>query len=128
MTYKSILALSISSMALVGCALTPMSAMKVTHSFSDRAIEINQAYGDAAAAQILKNVLRARDRQPRSYTALSELKITPLATQSHKAEATSLGLGNPGNAMNLNPWVTLGGSSTIGSTSTLELTVSADGT
>jgi len=105
--------------------------MEISQSFVDRAIEVNDAYGKELNAQILKNALRARDRQPRSYTSLSDLKITPTSSLKESANASGIGLGNPGNNAGNpvgNPWVVLGGGREITSGANIELTFSAKGT
>ena len=112
---------------LASCATNPLGVAKFDHSFPDRALEINEAYFAELNGQILKNILRARDRQPRMYTSLSDLKITPSATRTNSVNATEIGLGNPGGEA-LNPWITFGGSSMMGNVNTLELTISPKAT
>jgi len=128
---KLLSTISIFSACLSSCAVNPMSRMEISQSFVDRAIEVNDAYGKELNAQILKNALRARDRQPRSYTSLSDLKITPTSSLKESANASGIGLGNPGNNAGNpvgNPWVVLGGGREITSGANIELTFSAKGT
>lgn len=117
-----------SALVLSACATNPLSVAKFDHSFPDRVLEINEAYYAELNGQILKNILRARDRHPRMYTSLSDLKITPSATRTNSVNASEFGLGNPGNGGALNPWITFGGSSMMGNGSTLELTISPKAT
>lgn len=108
------------SFALSACSLNPLAETKPTKEFADRAIEINEAYAAERNAQILINVLRARDDLPRKYTSLSELKITPSSSNSTSASAAGVKLGNNG----IDPWATLGGERSQTNSSNLELAVS----
>ena len=110
-----------STLFLTSCAsLNPLAETELTEEFADRAIEVNDAYYAERNAQILVNILRARDRLPRRYTALSDLKVSPQASNETSVEASELGLGNTFP----DPWIKLGGSRTQTNTSNLELAVS----
>lgn len=109
--------------ALVGCSnLNPLAQVELTRGFSDRAIEVNDAYHAELNAQILKNVLRARDRQNRRYTTLSALKLTPQASAETSFSAGDVGLGNNVG----DPWIMLGAERMVSSANNLELTISAE--
>jgi len=127
MTAFKQLILTTSLFALSACATNPLSQARTDVSFSDRALEINEAYYKELNGQILKNILRARDRQPRLYTSLSELQITPNATRTDTLGVGDLGLGNPGGS-NLNPWVVLSGSTVMANQNHLQLKISPKGT
>jgi len=57
-------------------------------------LSVNEAYSDTTNAIILKNILRARDRWPTSYTTLSAVTSRPTATDKAGFSFTPLGLGN----------------------------------
>jgi|GEM_PF-7026316 len=123
MYFKTLLTFCIAGVLLAGCALNPLSHTEITTSFADRAVEVNEAYSAELNAQILKNILRARDRQARTYTSLSDLKLTPTASGTNKLSASGLGLGNNVG----DPWINLGGERTVNHSANLELTISAKG-
>lgn len=58
------------------------------------ALSLNQAYGEASNAVILKNILRARDRWPTTYTTLSAIESSPSLQRAGAVSLTPLGLGN----------------------------------
>lgn len=96
-------------------------------SFSDRALEVNEAYYKELNGQILKNILRARDRQPRLYTSMSDLQLDPSATRTDVLGAGETGFGNPGGAI-LNPWIKFNASTTSANVNKLTLTISPKAT
>jgi len=104
---------------LTGCHTQPTQLVRYDQSIADRAIEINDAYNAELNGQILKNILRARDRQPRFYTTLSDLGISPNAKVSGSTGLGSIGLGNPSN-----PWSVLSFGSARETSSSISLTVS----
>ena len=62
---------------LAGCG-TVGTAPSIGGNIVDDALILNEAYGAASNAVILKNILRARDRWPTTYTTLSEIELSCL--------------------------------------------------
>ena len=113
------LALCAAFAVLTGCAnLNPLAQKDLAQGFPERALEINRAYRAELNAQILENVLRARDRQNRLYTTASPLKITPQSSATTNVSSGEIGLGNNAG----DPWAKLGSSHAVTSANNLELT------
>ena len=104
---------------LSACLTNPTQTARFDDSIADRAIEINEAYNAELNGQILKNILRARDRLPRFYTTLSDLTITPNAKTGGSAGLNGIGIGDANT-----PWGTLGLGASHSSSSTVTLTIS----
>jgi hypothetical protein len=72
-----LLAIGLAALCLCACATTPrVSHEDLTKRISGDAAAFNVAYAKAVNAQILLNVLRARDRQPRYYLSMSGITDT----------------------------------------------------
>ncbi len=127
------LSVLLSGTVLVGCAANPTKHVRYDHSLADRAHEINEAYNQELNGQILINILRARDRQPRFYTSMSDLGVTPSSSRTDGLSIGPIKLGNyvepEGDAASLfNPWSSLTPSSSSVNNSSLSLTVSPKAT
>jgi hypothetical protein len=61
---------------------------------SDDAVAFNDAYAHAVNAQILLNILRARDRQPRYYLSTTGISDAPLVSDDRTIGLSGIGLGN----------------------------------
>jgi hypothetical protein len=86
--------LATSALFLCSCG-TLGSAPTIGHNIVNDAITLNEAYSATTNAVILKNILRARDRWPTTYTTLSGIKSTPRMTRGSDLSLNPLGLGNP---------------------------------
>ena len=99
-----------SSAALFGCSsINPLNQSRLSQSFVDQVIAYNEAYRAELNGQVLLNILRARDRQYRSYTSLSELQLTPRATVTNELSSEGLDVGD--NATPIS--IVVGGSRTV---------------
>lgn len=90
---KSSLLLSTAFM-LSGCG-TLGAAPNIGPNIVDDAMQLNEAYGQVSNAVIIKNILRARDRWPTTYTTLSGITSNPTLTRGADINLSPLGLGNP---------------------------------
>jgi len=73
--------LAVSMVALCSCATVADTGNRlVGENIAEDALRLNEAYSDATNAVILKNILRARDRWPTSYTTLSGIASKPAIT------------------------------------------------
>lgn len=62
------------------CGTTPAAPMRaegLARQIADDAVAFNEAYARAVSGQILLNILRARDRQPRYYLSMSGIQDAP---------------------------------------------------
>ncbi len=62
------------------CGTTPVNPMRsegLARQIADDAVAFNEAYARAVSGQILLNILRARDRQPRYYLSMSGIQDAP---------------------------------------------------
>lgn len=84
---------------LTGCGalrgLPHVPTNELAHNITENAANINEAQARASNAIILKNILRARDRWPTSYSTLSGVQSQPKIVFSAGADLDPLGLGNP---------------------------------
>lgn len=65
---------------LASCGTTPAAPFRsegLARQIADDAIAFNEAYGRAVSGQLLLNILRARDRQPRFYLSMSGIQDAP---------------------------------------------------
>jgi hypothetical protein len=65
---------------LAGCGTAPAAPFRaegLARQISDDAIAFNEAYARAVSGQLLLNILRARDRQPRFYLSMSGIQDAP---------------------------------------------------
>lgn len=56
---------------------TPLRSEGLARQIADDAVAFNEAYARAVSGQILLNILRARDRQPRYYLSMSGIQDAP---------------------------------------------------
>ncbi|MET0545006.1 MAG: hypothetical protein ABWZ40_01730 [Caulobacterales bacterium] len=86
---------------LAACASTlqPEARPDAAQRMADQAIVYNESYAKAVTGQILLNILRARDRQPRYYLSMSGITDDSTNGRSASADIGGVPLGNPGN-----PW------------------------
>jgi hypothetical protein len=79
-----------------GCAIAPATPGRreaIARQIADDAIAFNEAYARAVSGQILLNVLRARDRQPRYYLSMSGIQDAPSIRFRQTGSAGSIPLG-----------------------------------
>lgn len=77
-TYFKTGMLTASILALSGCATVAGSGDRlIASNIAEDSIRLNEAFSQSTNAIILKNVLRARDRWPTSYTTLSGISSKP---------------------------------------------------
>jgi hypothetical protein len=79
-----------------GCATAPLDPSRrdaVARQIADDATAFNEAYARAVSGQILLNVLRARDRQPRHYLSMSGIADAPSLRYRENVGAGSIPLG-----------------------------------
>ena len=80
-------------LTMAGCKTVNNGANMAPDIVTD-SIKLNEAYNDTSNAIILKNILRARDRWPTSYTTLSGIDSNPTASDTTGFSFSPLGLGN----------------------------------
>ena len=82
----------VAAVSLAACAAGEAQQQRrraeVTRRIVDDAISFNEAYQGAITAQVLLNILRASDRQPRQYTAMSGF------TQNGGTRSASVSVGS----------------------------------
>jgi hypothetical protein len=67
-------------LAFAGCATAPALPFRreaLSRQIAQDAAAFNEAYGQAVSAQILLNILRARDRMPRFYLSMTGISDAP---------------------------------------------------
>lgn len=86
---------------LASCATSAPEARReaLTRQIADDAASFNEAYGQAVSAQILLNVLRARDRLPRYYLAMTGISDSPSWSTTQSGSIGGIPLGESGS-----PW------------------------
>lgn len=90
------------ALALGACALAPESPARrdlMVRQVADDAATFNQAYSQAVNGQILLNILRSRDRQPRYYLSTTGISAAPTLGSAGGASLGGLGLGRA-----FDPW------------------------
>lgn len=108
-------------LVFAGCVpMNPLGQEHLTRGFADRAVEVNDEYNQQLNAQILKNILRARDRQSRRYTTLSALKLTPQASAKNSVNGADLQVVQAASK----PWLVLSGGREVTNSNNLELSIS----
>ena len=78
------------------CATTPEAPMRrenLARQIADDAAAFNEAYARSVSGQILLNVLRARDRQPRYYLSMSGIADSPSVSWSENLGVSGTPLG-----------------------------------
>lgn len=91
-----ILAAILCACLTLGCAGAPSILSRRAGGgvdISDDAVAFNDAYGRAVSSQILLNILRARDRQPRYYLAMTGIQDSPQLRWQENAAIGSIPLG-----------------------------------
>ncbi len=84
------------------CATAPAAPMRresVARQIADDAAAFNEAYARSVSGQILLNVLRARDRQPRYYLSMSGIADAPSVSYRENFGVSGTPLGEGGS-----PW------------------------
>ena len=85
-----------------GCASAPSIQLRrenLARQIADDASAFNEAYARAVSSQILLNVLRARDRQPRYYLSMSGIADAPSVSYSE-----NVGVGGTPLGEGASPW------------------------
>ncbi|MEQ1709017.1 MAG: hypothetical protein ABL864_11880 [Terricaulis sp.] len=107
----------IAALALAGCAVTEARRQQdreaLSRRISDDAIAYNEAYSAAISGQILLNILRAYNRQPRQYMSMSGFSNAAPDSRTGSVGVSDLPLGRLGQEWG-------GGAFSIESASTLE--------
>ncbi len=90
------------SIALAGCAVGEQRQQArreaLTRRIVDDAIAYNEAYNGAISGQILLNIMRAYNRQPRQYMSMSGFTNTPVDSEENGVSLSDLPLGELGEA------------------------------
>lgn len=91
---------AIAVLALAGCALTEARRQRdreaLSRRISDDAIAYNEAYSAAISGQILLNILRAYNRQPRQYMSMSGFSNAAPDSRTSTLGVSDLPLGRLG--------------------------------
>src|SRR5690606_41044993 len=91
-----LLALVVAAVMLAGCALGDAGQRRrerLVRDLADDAAAFNEAYAQAMTGQLLLNILRARDRLPTQYLAMSSIQDAPTITSSQSFSLGSLNFG-----------------------------------
>jgi hypothetical protein len=89
-------ALILAGLVLCGCTTAPALPLRrqaLSGQIAADAAAFNEAYAQAVSAQILLNILRARDRMPRFYLAMTGISDAPSLRFQENAGAGSIPLG-----------------------------------
>lgn len=92
----------VAALLLAGCAFgggEERRRERLVRNLADDAAAFNEAYAQAMTGQLLLNILRARDRLPTQYLAMSSIQDAPTITSSQSFTLGSLSLGDIGS-----PW------------------------
>jgi hypothetical protein len=96
------LLLTMAALFLASCAIGDGGQRRrerLVRDLADDAAAFNEAYAQAMTGQLLLNVLRARDRLPTQYLAMSSIQDAPTITTSQSFSLGSLNFGDVGS-----PW------------------------
>lgn len=98
MTRRSCFGFALAAILLAGCATAGgvASGDSAALRIADDAAAFNDAYARAVSGQILLNVLRARDRQPRYYLSMSGIADSPSLLTRENAGVSGAPLGEAG--------------------------------
>lgn len=99
---SKLFATALTAAALLGCASDPSAALRqdtLARQIADDAVAFNEAYASAVSSQVLLNILRARDRLPRTYLAMTGIQDAPSLTWGQNA-----GIGNVNLGEGASPW------------------------
>lgn len=89
-------ALALACFAASACTIDPNgqgARDALVGRIADDAVSFNDAYAHAVNAQILLNILRARDRQPRYYLSTTGISDAPLIDDDRTLSLSGIGLG-----------------------------------
>jgi hypothetical protein len=88
--------LALAMLALAACSTAPAQPLRretLARQIADDATAFNEAYARVVSSQILLNVLRARDRQPRYYLSMSGIADAPSLRYRENIGVGSVPLG-----------------------------------
>jgi len=88
--------LALATLALAACGTAPAQPLRresLARQIADDAAAFNEAYARTVSSQILLNVLRARDRQPRYYLSMSGIADAPSLRYRENVGVGSVPLG-----------------------------------
>ncbi|MFT3727780.1 MAG: hypothetical protein QM759_08150 [Terricaulis sp.] len=97
----------IAALCLTACASAPVRRENIARQIADDAASFNEAYAQAVSGQILLNVLRSRDRLPRTYLAMTGISDNPSWSTSQSLDVGSVPLSGGGTPLGIGE-VTLG--------------------
>ena len=95
-TLSRIAMVSVAASLATACGTAPASPLRresITRQIADDAAAFNEAYARSVSGQILLNVLRARDRQPRYYLSMSGIADAPSVRYRENFGVSSTPLG-----------------------------------
>ena len=91
-------ALMLALACVAGCTPTQLQSdsrrAELSRRIADDAVAFNEAYLQAMTGQLLLNVLRARDRLPTQYLAMSAIQYAPTVTQRQALTLGNIELGD----------------------------------
>jgi hypothetical protein len=94
---RALVLIAAAGMVLAACTLNPNgqgARDALINQIADDAVAFNDAYAHAVNAQILLNILRARDRQPRYYLSTTGISDAPFISDDRTLGLSGIGLGN----------------------------------
>jgi hypothetical protein len=94
--HKTWWAMAAGALLLAACAIAPAAPQRretLARQIAEDAAAFNEAYARAVSAQLLLNILRARDRQPRYYLSMSGIQDAPSLRFQENVGAGSVPLG-----------------------------------
>ncbi len=89
--------ISLAATLVTGCGAAPSASLRregLARQIADDAAAFNEAYARSVSGQILLNVLRARDRQPRYYLSMSGIADAPSVRYNESVGVGSIPLGD----------------------------------
>ena len=101
-TLRRVALVTLAASLAAGCATAPAAPARretLARQIADDATAFNEAYARSVSGQILLNVLRARDRQPRYYLSMSGIADAPSVRYNE-----SLGVGAVPLGEGASPW------------------------
>jgi hypothetical protein len=93
---RALIAVCAAALLTSGCVSAPgfpSQRERLARQIADDAVSFNEAYAQAVSGQILLNVLRARDRLPRYYLAMTGISDTPSWRHRQNVGVGSVALG-----------------------------------
>lgn len=91
----------LASVTLTACSMAPLQSQRrddLPRQIADDAVAFNEAYAQAVSAQILLNILRARDRQPRHYLSMSGIDESRNLRYSQNVGVSGTAIGTGGSS------------------------------